>query len=461
MPGKIRKAWPAACAVTGVNLKSLKLRVYKIVVRVADKIGVGQELGRIIAIPLYRNAFYLMLNTAVTSFFGFFFWMIIARFYSETEVGYGSAAISAINLITVLSMLGMSSSIIRFLSQSDRPRDLINSVLTMGGLISLIVAAIFVAGLDFWSPALSFIKQNVIFALAFLVTAMLSTLSPLLDSVFVARRRANLVLVRGTIFSLLKVPLPIVLAGFFHTFGVVASWGVALGISLLICLFLFLPRIESGYSPVPTLSLSHLKVIRGYSGSSYLAGLLSVAPAMILPLMVVNILGTESNAYFYIAFMIANLLHAIPYSVSRSLFAEGSYLQKNIKENVMGCLKFIFLLLIPALIVLLVAGKWVLLAFGQGYATNALRLLWLFSLSSLPCGIISIYIALLRVQYRLKEMVLIRGFTAVAELGLSFLAMSVYGIIGIGYAWLGVEVVVAVALAIRLRTGAGMFSRSE
>ncbi len=206
---------------------------------------------------------------------------------------------------------------------------------------------------------------------------------------------------QNTIFSLLKIPMVVALAIFFHTFGVVASWGIALGIAFAISVFLFLPRVEVGYKLVPTLSLSQFKGMRQYSAGSYLASLLGRAPIMILPLMVVNLLGTESNAYFYVAWMIANSLVAIPQSVSQSLFVEGSYSQDNIKENVTRSIKLTFLLLVPVVAVLIIAAKWILLAFGPSYSANALNLLWLLSLSSLPRGISHVYIGLLRVQDKL------------------------------------------------------------
>ncbi len=439
-------------------MKSFKLHIYKIIIEAIDTIGSRQRLKRAITLPLYRNALYLMLDTAVTFLIGFFFWMAVARFYSETEVGFGSAIISAIRLLSFLSLIGLNFSIIRFLPQANRPRELINSAFTLGTTISLVMAAVFIAGLGFWAPRLSFITRDVIFAVMFLAMAALFTLSSLVNAVFIARRRAGLVLCKSAIV-LLKIPLLVVFATFLHTFGVVASWGIALGVALVISLFLFLPRVEDGYKPMPTLNLNHIKGIRQYAVSSYLASLLSYVPVVILPLMVLNLLGTQSNAYFYIGWMIGTSLLAIPRSVSQSLFAEGSHSEENIRENVGRSIKITFLLLVPAVMVLIVIAKWVLLAFGPSYS-NALQLVWLLSLSNLPGGINLVYIGLLRAQGKLKELVVIRGFIAVAVLTLSLFIMPISGIVGIGYAWLGVQAVVAIASAFRLRTWASRFSRS-
>jgi len=426
-----------------------ELAPFKVVAEAIGIITSREKLKQFIAIPLYSNAFYLMLNTGVTALFGFFFWVVVARFYTEAEVGLGSAIISAMSLLSIISLVGLNISLVRFLPHSDKPQELINSCYTLGGIISLVIAGIFLAGLGFWSPALAFVTKNGIFASAFIVFTILWTLHGLVNYTFVARRRAGFVLSKNTIFSVVKVPLPIIFVLFFRTFGIVASWGVAMAVALAVSIFMFLPRVQHSYKPVPTLKLNLLKDMWRYSGGNYLADLFSTCLPFILPLMVVNLLGAEQNAYFYIGWMIAALLFAIPLAVSQSLFAEGSHFEDKLKENVTKSLKFTYLLLVPAVIVLILVGKWVLLAFGQSYSLNALHLLWVLSLSSLPLALTHIYTGILRVTGRIKELIAIWGFIALGTLLASYLIMPVTGIIGIGYAWLGAQTVVAIYVLVR------------
>lgn len=422
---------------------------FKVVAEAIAVITSREKLKQFIAIPLYSNAFYLMLNIGVMALFGFFFWVIVARFYTEAEVGFSSAIISAISFLSIISLVGLNISLVRFLPHADKPQELINSCYTLSGLISLVVAGIFLAGLDFWSPALAFVNQNAVFAAAFIVFTILLTLSGLVNYTFIARRRANFMLYRGIIFSVLRLPLPILFVLFFHTFGIVASWGVGVTVAVAVSVLLFLPKVQDSYKPVPTLKLKLLKDMWRYLGGNYLADLFSTCLPFILPLMVVNVLGAQQNAYFYIGWMIAALLFAIPTAVSQSLFAEGSHFEDKLKENVARSLKFTYLLLVPAVIVLILVGKWVLLAFGQSYSLNALHLLWVLSVSSLPLAISYIYTGILRVTGRIKELVAIWGFIALATLLISYLIMPVTGIIGIGYAWLGAQTVVAIYVLAR------------
>jgi O-antigen/teichoic acid export membrane protein len=392
--------------------------------------------------PLYRNSFFLMVNTVVTSGLGFFFWMVVARFYTEAEVGWGSAIISAISLLAMLSVPGFGAALIRFLPKAENPQGMINSCLTISGALAVALSVIFVAGLDVWSPALSFIKQNMLFAAAFVFFVLAQTLYGATSSVFIAKRRADFALSKSAIFSLLKIPLPILMVLFFHTFGIAASWGMATAVALIVALFFFIPRVQPHYKPVPGFNTGIIGSMWRYSSGSYLARIFNAAPALVLPVMVVNLLGAEQNAHFYVAWMIAGLLFAIPAAVAHSLFAEGAHFEDELWGNVTKSLKFVFMILVPAVILVLLAGKWLLLLFGEGYSASGLLLLRILCLSSLFSGVSIIYAATLRVEDRIRELGLIYGFITAASLIGSYFVMPAWGMAGIGYVWFAVQGVV-------------------
>ena len=98
----------------------------------------------------------------------------------------------------------------------------------------------------------------------------------------------------------------------------------------------------------------------------------------------------------------------------------------------------------------MLCAKWVLLALGESYFSNAVTLLYVLAISNLPRGINRIYLGLLRVRDRLNELIIIRGLIAVAVPALTFVAIPVYDILGVGYVWLGVQGVVSIVLVLRL-----------
>jgi O-antigen/teichoic acid export membrane protein len=389
-------------------------------------------------------------DTALTSIFGFIFWVIAARFYTAAEVGSGSAIISSINLLATLSMVGLSLSIIRFLPRIDKPHHLINVCITTIVIISLIAGIIFIGGLSVWSPALLFIRQDVTLLITFLLIVIFITLLDLIDSIFIAGRVANLVITTSAIMVIFRIIFLIVLAFIIHRFGIILSWGFSFFVTLIISFVFLLPRAYSGYKPVPVIDVKLLGSLSKYSIGSYVASLFSQAPSMILPLLVVNTMGTENNAYYYIAWTISTFMIAIPQATSRSLFAEGAHSDKNIASDVVRCFKFTYAISIPALIIIVLAGKWILLAFGPGYATNALILVWVLSLANLIRGVYTIYIGLLRIQDKLKELVLFQFISGIATVTLSYWSVGMYGIVGVGYVWLIVQIALAVVIGIRL-----------
>jgi len=410
------------------------------------------QIGRQIKDPLYRNSLFLFASNTLSTGLGFFFWMVVARFYAEDEVGLGAAIVSAASFLAMFSKLGLDFALIRFLPKAEKPVEMINSCFTLSGIVALAVAGIFVAGLDLWSPALGFIRGDAMFVLTFVLFAFGWTLSGMMDYIFIAKRRADLNLTKNTISSLLKIPLPILLVLFFRAFGIVSSWGIAIGVALAISLVFFLPRVQNGYHPVPRLNLGIVRYIWRYSLGSYLAELFAAGSTLILPIMVVNLLEAEQNAYFYVAWKIVGLLFAIPGAVSRSLFAEGSHYEDELRVNVRRSLGLVFLLLIPAAILLFLLGKWFLLLFGASYSANALTLLRILGLSSLFVGINRIYYSILRVQDRIRELATICGMITLAVLLVSYFVMPTTGIVGIGYAWIAAQGVVSVYVLLVMKS---------
>lgn len=400
--------------------------------------------------PLYRNSLFLIFRTAIRGVVGLVFWIVVARFYTEAEVGWGSAIISAISLLALLCRLGFNASLIRFLSKTEEPREMINSCFIFTGIIGLIVSAVFILGVDFFSPALSFIKENIIFSLTVTVIVLAEAFSELSDSVFVARRKAEFALHRMTIMVILRLAFATVMAMYFHAFGIVASWGIAVAISFIVALFVFLPRVERGYLPLPRIKFNIIGNMWQYAAGSYLTSLLQAAPASILPIIVINLRWPEENAYFYMAWALASALFAIPAATSLSLFAEGSHFEHKLREYLHDSIKFTFLVVIPAAILLVVFGKWILLLFGEKYL-GGLPLLRILCLSSVFVALNTNYTSTLRVEHRMKEMVLLYGFEAAAVLLGSYFIIGTHGITAIGYIWLATHAAVSLYASVMMR----------
>lgn len=386
---------------------------------------------------LYKNAFYLIANTPVASVLGFIFWIAVARFYSPVDVGLAAALISAANLLAVFSNLGFNFSVIKFLPGTKDFNSLINSCLTVIGIVSFFLAAIFLLLSNFLSPALLFVRERSLYFFAFLVISTVWAISPLIDNIFVAIRASKFVLVRNTIFNVLKIPLAVYFLAFFGAFGIFASWGAAMIIANSLALMFFIQKSWPGFSLAPTINMPVISEMRYFSIGNYIAYILYIAPNFLLPLVIINLLGAQANAYFYVTFMIAELIFIIPTAVSQSLFAEGSNRKEGTGEYTQKSLKIIYLLMIPAILVIILIGDKLLLLFGGDYSEHGTRLLQIFAISALFLGINVVYMTVLRLEKKVTEVIAISGFLALGILSLTYgLLLSTENILFAGYSWL-------------------------
>lgn len=157
---------------------------------------------------------------------------------------------------------------------------------------------------------------------------------------------------------------------------------------------------------------------------------------MVFPIIVLNLLGAESNAFFYIAWAISSVLTTVSNDTSTSLFAEGSYDEAQLKANIKRSLKMAAVLLLPAVILALVLADKLLLLFGGTYSTSGTALLRILALASIPTSVNTIFMAIKRVQKNLKALLIMTSFTSTTALGLAFILLPRMGIEGAGIAWL-------------------------
>lgn len=395
--------------------------------------------------PLFKNSFFLLLNSGVGAILGFVFWIVAARFYSPAEVGVVSALLAAMMFLTAFSRLGFDMGVIRFLSaEEDRP-GMINSCLTITCLASLVLSLVFAAGLDFWSPALSFIHEDIPFLISFIVFTIAYALSIMLGSIFVAFRRAGFSFLQNTIAGVLRLALPI-LAVSAGAFGLFFSWGIGICFTIATSLLLLLARLQPKYRPLPGINKRVVNDMMHFSFMNYVAMVLGGIPKFLLPLVVINVLGSEITAYFRIAWAIAGILFlTIPTAVATSLFAEGSYNPEKLRQNVVRSAIIMLTLAVAGIGIIFLFGDKILLLFGAAYSENGLKVLQILALSSIPVIFIQLYVVIRMVQMRMKPVVFVDALLALLVLGITYVFMPQFGLIGVGIGW-GLSQMIAVML---------------
>lgn len=399
---------------------------------------------------LFKNSFHLISSTFASSGLGFLFWMVVARFYASDEVGLAAGVISSMHLLALFSFLGFNISLIRFLPQSEKKEDIINSCFSSSLIVALIISFIFIAGINFWSPKMVFLKDNYLYSFIFIIFIGIWVVTVLMDSVFIACRTSKYVLLKEFIFSSTKVPLPIVFSQI-SAFGVFLSWIIGALISLAYG-FKILRRIFPAYRPKFVLKRDILKEMFHFSFLNYMANFFNVMPGLILPIMVANLISPREAAYFYTAWSISTLLSMIPRQISQSLFAEGSNFKDSLNTHIYRSIRIASLILIPSIIFILIFGDKLLLIYGPEYTEGGLDLLRIFAISSVPLAICSIYSTIKNIESNVKIVLLINATIALITLAVSYFFIGSTGLIGVGYAWLAANSIAAIGIGLKILT---------
>jgi len=166
---------------------------------------------------------------------------------------------------------------------------------------------------------------------------------------------------------------------------------------------------------------------------------------LVLPVLVSLRLGVVQNAYFYITWMVGSAFFMVSPSVAQAVFAEGVRARANLSRLVGKALRVIGALLIPAVVVVVVAGRLVLRLFGPSYAAAGYGLLIVLAISALPDAVSNVAVVVCRVTLRLGYSSALNLGILVMTLGGAWFLMPRWGIAGAGAAWLGAQVVGAIA----------------
>ena len=387
--------------------------------------------------PLYRNSLYVMISTLIMSAFGFVFWLVAARLFSTEQIGLATTIISVMGLITGISVLGLNIGIIRYLptaKDKEARNHKINTSITIVILSTIIVASIYLMGINYFSPSLQFIQETLTLSFIFIFFTIFSALSGIVESIFIALRDTKWILVKNTLFSSLKIGL-LFLAVSFGAFGIYSSWMISL-ITALFIVFLALVY-KFNYSFKFEIRDSIIKKMGKYSFGNYIAGFIGGLATLVLPIMITNMMGAETTAHYYIAMMIATLLFTIPSATSNSLFAEGAHNPELIKKKIKKSIKIISLILIPGILITLFFGNYILLAFGKTYSSEASTFLQILAISGIFVSINGVLGTLLRINNQLKLILLRSILSPIIVLGLSYLFITQgLGLLGIAYAWM-------------------------
>jgi len=399
--------------------------------RMLKRIDLKNVYKHVMTDPLYRNSLFNMASTFMLGGLGFVFWIIIARLYKAENVGIATTLISIMTLLTSFTLLGLNSSLNRYLPKSANKNELINSSFIIVTLVTLLASVIFLLGLRVFSPQLLFLQSDFLYSVSFAVFVIFCAWNTLVESIFMAFRAASSIFMKNSIISILKLILPFAFIAF-GAYGIFASTATALALGVLAGLVVIMLKFK--IKPSLAVNVSLVRETSVYSFANYIVGFMFNMPSLVLPVIILNVLSAKYAAYYYIASMIQNILLIIPLATAQALLTEGSYNEAELKKHVKKAIVTILITLVPATTVIVFGGNILLQFFGKSYANEAFNFLQLYSISTIFTALILVANAILNVKHQTKLLVISNLIASVLTLWLSYAFIS-DKLVGIGWGW--------------------------
>ncbi len=402
-----------------------------------------------VRLPLYRNAYALMLSTAFTSGLGLLYWILAARFYPADVVGLNAAVVSTLTFLAGAAQLPSMNVMLRFLPVAGTStRGLVGRAYLFSLLGATVIGVAFLLSIDIWTPALGFLRHDGWLALWFVLGIVAWCLFALQDNVLTGLRQAIYVPIENVPYAIAKIGLLIWFAGSFAAYGILASWTAPLLIILPLVNFLIFRRlIPQHVQAAAGQKLSYsLRQIVYYMGGNSLGAIFMLAATRLLPLLVTNQAGAQATAYFYLPWTVASSLKLIVANMTTSFTVEVAHDTSKLRAYSYRFLLHTTALLAVPVLVMWVGAPYILRLSGESYAAQGTQVMRLLTLAVIPSIIVSLYLGIARVRQRVSGIILVQGAYCVLTLVLSYWLLNLSGIVGVGMGILISESVIALFL---------------
>jgi len=258
------------------------------------------RLRRELQVPMYRDAYALMLNTIVNSGLGLLYWIVAARTSTPEVVGRGNALISLMLLVSVLTQVDFGQALIRFLPRAGagtRRLVLISYGVAVG--LSVLGAAVAMVWCHFLLDPTDPLYVSLPFACWFVVSTAVWSVFSLQDSALTGLRASVWIPLENAVYGVVKLGLLVVVAQTSLSDGVFTSWTLPV-VALLVPvnLLLFRRLIPRHAAAAVDPHVPSRQVLTRYLGGGYVGHLAGQMSSTFLPVLVVQLLGSAQGGYY-------------------------------------------------------------------------------------------------------------------------------------------------------------------
>jgi len=323
---------------------------------------------------LFVNTGSLVGTTAMTSGLGFVYWWIAARRFSPDTIGAASAFLSAMTLLSGVSLLGLDTLLITELPrQPKQAGSIISTALLVVGVTGAGGGVLFALGAAYISPVFQSLRTSVLDLVVFAAGIGGCAMTLVLDQALIGLLKGGLQFWRNAFFSVIKL-LVLFAANNWPSnqpgMQIYATWMVSILLSLG---FITTHVVENPHwhkqNYLPQWSL--LCRFRISSMKHHLLNITLQAPTLLLPVLVTMLLSARTNAWFYVSWMIASFVFVVPGALTMVLHAMNAAQQATLARGVKLTLMVSLVFCALANLVLQCGSVQVLSLFGHTYAAEA------------------------------------------------------------------------------------------
>jgi len=406
-------------------------------------------------VPLYRNGYALVANTVVTAGLGALYWVVAARFFSSEAVGLNAAALSVMMLIAHLSQLNLKNALNRFVPDAGGwTGQLIGGAYLVAAPLAVIASIVFLIGQPSWAPGLDVLRSSPLAVIGFVAATMAWTVFVLQDAALTGLRRATWIPPENAVYGLAKIGLLLAFAASTPILGIFASATLPLLLVIVPVNILIFRRAVPHHIGVNRTDAARIDAgtVARFAAADFFASLSLEVTMGVMPVLVLSLAGGEAVAYFFLAWAIADTLFLFGSNTGQSLITEAALAPHKLLSFSRKVLLQTGGIVIPAAIALVVLAPLLLRVFGPDYAREGSGVLRLLALAAIPHTVIALNVSMLRVARRMRALAILQGGMAILVIVLSVVLLPVFGINGVGWAWLITMTLVAgVVLLTNLR----------
>ena len=379
----------------------------------------------------------LLATTMLTTVLGLAFWWVAARLLPLSQVGYGSAAVSALTLVGTFGMAGMNTVLIGYLAR--RPRHA-NGVLTAAMYACGLISALLASG--FWLVAAVLLPRAAPYlhsgtaAVAFIAGSALTGATLVLDQALLGTIGGSLQLWRNAAFAVAKLVAVAGLAVLWHDqFGtsILVAWVAGTALSLVPVAVLLRRR------GMRLAARPEWRLLRGLGRASvsntWLNNMLQ-APVLAMPLLVTGVLSAADGGAFYVAWTVVMVAVLLPFHFTTALYAASAADPRGLAAKLRFSLRISVLAGLVGVPLVIACAHPLLQLFGAGYAARAAVPLELLIVGYFGSVLKNHYVALCRISGRITRAGIYATVSTAARLGAAVAGAMAGGLVGLSIALL-------------------------